>query len=137
MADNIPQPPALPWTKGDHGSYSMVKVEVEVCRDEFGRVYTLHRLQDETDRETVMKWPSGGQEQIAFALLLEAVRREAVLGVLLELTKDKEFLSQLDGLPNKGEVLTGLAERVQTQMDRTIRRVSSNVVAEMIQQMQS
>lgn len=91
MSNDVPKPPEFPWKKGDQGSYSSLVIEVHVCKDAHGRIFSMHKLQDDTDRETALSWPSGGQEQVAFALLTETLRREALFGILVRMTRDREL----------------------------------------------
>ena len=129
------QPPPMPWEKGNHRLYSMAKLELEVCRDEFGRVFSFHRLADETDKATVMEWPAGGQEQIAFALLTEATRREAILGLLLRMTKEPDFIARFEAATEEEQavLLSELADILRVQMNRTVTRLASVVVSEAVQ----
>ena len=90
-----PQPPARPWKKGDQTDYSALIIEVEVCRDKQGMVFSSHRLQGVEDRQVAMSWPTGGLEQVCFALLVEAVRREALLGIITVMSGEPEVLQRL------------------------------------------
>ena len=80
------------------GTHDVIVIEVEICRDEFGRVYSAHNLQGEGDGTVSMTWPGGGQREVAHALLTEALRREAVVSVLVRLTQDEEYLAKLQAM---------------------------------------
>lgn len=124
-------PPPHPWKKGQQGGYSSLILEVAVCRDEFGRVFSAHQLQDELDRQTVMTWPGGGQEAVAFALLLEAARREAILGIILKMSKDPDYLASATASDEaRREAIEELAKIVRVQVNRTLRDVAASVVEE-------
>lgn len=94
--------PPLPWYKGSHKDHSVAVVEVEVCRvHHTGHVFSTHHLQDQVDNSVVMAWPGGGQEQVAFALLTEAVRREAILEFLVQMSHDPEWLPTLQAMSDE------------------------------------
>ena len=130
--NNKPIVPPGPWSKGDQGMYSMAVVEVEVCRDAFGRVFSNHHPQEDADKDLVLTWPSGGQEQIAFALLAEASRREALLVMLVQMTKDKAFLSKMLALPEaeREKRMQDMAKALRMQMNRTVARIAEDVIRE-------
>ena len=123
-------PPPRPWKKGDQGSYSTVVLEVEVCKDEYGRVYTGHHPQDEGDEKVLMTWPAGGQEMVAFALLTEAVRREALYGLLIEMSKNKGTLERAADPEERTKLISELAGRLKTQTERTVERLAKAAVDE-------
>lgn len=115
-------PPPFPWERGKHATHEVITVELMVCRDVHGRVYSSHALQGEQDREIAMSWPTGGQEQVGFALLTEATRRESILSLLVLLTKDRDLVKRLMDLPPErlqAEV-TQMGQNVSTTMRRTI-----------------
>jgi hypothetical protein len=134
MATTTPQegPPPGPWEKGDHDTYSSITLEVKVCRDQHGRIYSMHQLQDELDHTTAMQWRTGGQEQTAFALLVEATRREALLSLLVRLTKDPDVAAKVASMTEEerqawvAEVSAGMQE----QMANSIRRLADAAVME-------
>lgn len=59
-----------------------------------GAVKSSHRVLD-ADKEQLAEWPSGGQVQLAHALFIEALRREAYTMMISQLSqgKSKEELS--------------------------------------------
>jgi len=114
--------PPLPWKKGQQEHYATVVVEVEVCRvNDTGHVFSTHHVQGQEYQEILMTWPSGGQEQVAFALLTEACRREAVLDFLVQMSNDPDWLKNLQDLPEEereekfkamGESLTKMVQNI-------------------------
>ena len=128
-------PPPIPWTKGQHETYSAVSILVDICLDSSGQVFSTHRLHEALDRETVMTWAGGGQEQVAFGLLVEAARREAVLGLLLLASKDRELLTKLrsGSEEQRHAILTELSTGLRAQMDKTVGMIADAVVKEALQ----
>jgi hypothetical protein len=107
-------------------------VEVRVYRDEHGRVFSRHQLQDDADHGVAMSWPGGGQGSIAFGLLLEAIRREAILEMLLQMTHDPEAVERLQDLPEdkRDEAFEQMAKVLRMQMNKTIAKVARGAVEE-------
>lgn len=134
MTTDVTQPPPPPWEKGTHEDYSSLVIEIAVCRDARGRVFSRHALQDALDHETAMKWPGGGQGEVAFALLVEAVRREALLGLLVALTDDPDFATKIDALdPEEREAKMGeLVVNLRSQMDNVVARLARGALEEAV-----
>jgi len=109
-------------------------VEVEVCRDAEGRVFSSHGLQSDEDVQIALSWPSGGQEQVGFALLTEAVRREALLEILLVLSKDESFPQRFAGMSfeEKEAQVADLTARLRVQMDNVVARLAKGAIEEAI-----
>jgi hypothetical protein len=97
MSDHT-QPPPQPWVKGKHDDHDIAIVEVYVCQTREGLVFSVHQPQERGDQGVLMTWPSGGQRQVAQALLTEALRREAVVGLLVRLSQDPQYLERLDAM---------------------------------------
>lgn len=74
----------IPWEVGEHEGYKGLAVEVHVCQDDLGRVYSGQRMSEES-KEIARGMKSGGEEQIAYCLAQEAIRREAFLECLVKL----------------------------------------------------
>jgi len=87
------QPPEQPWEIGQHEDYTCFELKVTICEDADGGVWSDHRIPAE-QTDLVQTLSGGGARQIAHALLLEAVRREAFCGVLVELSKDGGYLER-------------------------------------------
>lgn len=116
------------WAKGHHADHDVVVIEVLVRRDQHGRVLSEHRLQDDGDRQVVDTWPSGGMEQVAFALLTEAVRREALLDVILKATHQPEIREIWTNASEemKGQLTHELTRAVQESMSGVISRLAGS-----------
>lgn len=113
--------PPTPWSPGRYETHEVVKVDVTVCRDRLGRVYSSHSL-SESDREIALGWPTGGQEQVGFALLTEAVRREAILSLLILMSNDRTAFERIRALPEDMQraEFENLGQTVTTNLRRTI-----------------
>lgn len=131
------KPPPYPWIKGKHPDHEVVIVEVEVCKDEHGRVFSAHKLQAEEDESLSMEWPTGGQQQVAHALLVEALRREAVVGLLLRLSKDPEYLTKLSGMSEeeRGQEVTGMAGAMLRVVGQSAHSMAESIVKEALASM--
>jgi hypothetical protein len=134
MPPDVPQPPPRPWKKGKHPDHEVVEIVIEICRDEHGRVFSSHRPLEESDEEVALGWPSGGMEQTAFALLTEAVRREAVLQVLVLASHKPELLLRLRDEKGEGrqKLLADVRERLKMQMNGTVARIAEGALEEAI-----
>lgn len=105
-------------------------VRVEVVRDERGRVSSSHDLATPEDRALALTWPTGGLEQVAFALTNEAVHREALFDVILRAGIEPKLLERLGSMsPEEREAeVAREAARVTEMMSRTLTRLSRGAV---------
>jgi hypothetical protein len=71
------------------------------------------------DREVFMGWETGGMQQTCMALLVEAVRREALLAILVRLSRN-QTVDMLDAAE--------LDAAVRAQVMETLTRVSRPLV---------
>ena len=103
-----------------------VVVEIVIRREkETGRVSSEHRLKDESAHEIVAAWPSGGLEQVAFAILAEAVRREALLDVILHMSHHQAEWAKAS--ESEREAITNrLTQAVKESMNGTIGRLAGS-----------
>lgn len=134
MSTSQINPPPQPWQKGSHGSHSVLGIEVQVCRDAEGRVFSCHQLQGADDLTVAMSWPGGGQEEVGFALLAEAVRREALLEMLLLVSKDASFPQRFEGMSfeEKETQIAELSARLRVQMSSVVARLARGAIEEAI-----
>lgn len=132
MKKSVPQPPTRPWKKGFNPEYSAIVLEVEVCQDKNGNVFSSHRPQDSEDRTTLLSWSTGGLEQSAFALLVEALRKETLLSLLVAITKEPELLQRLSALPDEEREaeIQKLKETIQQQIDRGLQLLLKPLIEE-------
>jgi len=120
----MPAPP-YPWTKGKQAEYTCFVIEVEVAVDQHGVPWSNHALQSPEDMALTMEMDKSGQEYVAHALLMEAVKREVLLEILLRLSNDAEFKGRI--LDSAREAQEELVSEVSTAMMRVVNRVVAEV----------
>lgn len=98
-----------------------VVIEVRIRRDEYGRITSTHSPQSTEDLAKLQSWSSGGLEQIAFGLLTEAVKREALLDILIQTTKEPST-------KNTEETRSLLCAKLQEIMSSTIKRIAPLII---------
>lgn len=109
---------------------SEIVIEVRIRRDDFGRVSSIHDLRGEEDRKTALSWPSGGLNEVAFALLAEAVKREAIVDVGLQATHDPDFLRkwQVADESGKASIEADIIKALRVGMAGTVSRLAENAI---------
>lgn len=112
-------PPQELFTGQDGQGYTIVNLLVRLCCDEFGRVWSWHDV-NPTDVEKLKQWPSGGVKQIAYGLLLEAVRRETFASALVLMSSDESFLQKYQTIDDKNETVKQLTDAVMDVLTRNI-----------------
>lgn len=124
------------WTPGTHDDHEVAVLEVLVRRDKAtGRVYSTHRPQSEFDEKLLLSWPSGGLEQATFALLVEALRKEALLSVLLDASKDPQWLARFRNATSdeRKAAITRLAAILRQSVGKTVERISEAALQEALE----
>lgn len=127
-------PPPMPWKKGIHEDYKCFVLEVRVCCGPNGDVWSVHDVQSPEDGEVTKTLDSFGQNQMAHALLTEALRREAFWQVLLELEGDKSFVEKYKNLDESGQelVVKKLTNSCRYVVNKASERMMPNVVKEIL-----
>jgi hypothetical protein len=87
--------PRKPWVKGVHPNYACFVMEVIVVTDNQGDAWSTHDLQSDQDRQVAGGLESGGIEQAAHALFCEAIKREALLDILIKMSNDPVFREEI------------------------------------------
>jgi len=130
-------PPEFPWRKGKSDDYTSYVVEVHVCQDSSGALFSHHTYQSQTDQRLAESLRTMGEEQTSFSLFLEACRREAFLSILARLTEDREFMARYvqGGDESRLEVETEVANQFASIMLRNVSKVASGVAAEVLAMM--
>lgn len=118
------------------GDHEVVVLEVLVRRNKTsGQVDSIHRPQSEADEKLLLSWPSGGLEQAAFALLVEAARKEALLSVILDASKDPQWRARFQSATpdEQNAAITRLAAILRQGMKGTLERISEAALREALE----
>lgn len=125
----MPTPPPSPMpdaqSKPDSTDTETAKQEevarlvVSVFKREDGSVRSTLNPPTPNDRDVFMGWETGGMQQTCMALLVEAVRREALMAVLVRLSRS-QTIDMLD--------VDELDAAVRAQVMETLTRVSRHLV---------
>jgi len=127
-------PDPTQWTKGTHEDYSAFVLEVHVCKDKTGALRTRRSLQDGVDHAVVESFgSSGGLEEGAMALLMEAARAEAMLQLLVKLSNDSEFKEKIAGDAGPDdELIEKLSKDTLEQLRRGLETVVPSLAQETV-----
>jgi hypothetical protein len=80
---------------------SQVRLLITIERDELNRVSSKLEPASEEDYTTLQLWPGGGYVHMAHALMQEAVYTEALVEVLLQASRNADFLPTWQRLSEK------------------------------------
>lgn len=97
----------------------VARLVVVVSKREDGSIRSAVHPLSAQDREVFMGWETGGMQQTCMALLVEAVRREALMAVLVRLSRS-QTVDMLDAAE--------LDAAVRAQVMETLARVSRPLV---------
>lgn len=97
----------------------VARLAVVVSKREDGSIRSAVHPLTAQDREVFMGWETGGMQQTCMALLVEAVRREALMAVLVRLSRS-QTVDMLDAAE--------LDAAVRAQVMETLARVSRPLV---------
>lgn len=86
--------PKKPWKPGVQPEYTHLRVVLNICQDKFGNVWSDHTFLSPEDERLAGGMPSSGHNQVAHALMSEALRREAFLQALAEMSVKSDFIQQ-------------------------------------------
>ena len=128
------RPPQYPWTKGVTDKYRCFSVDVEIVQTNDGHVFSNHKASGELDEQTISTFPNGGIEQIAFGLLMEAVRRETFIVTLINLTQNEGYIEQYNNsdLEEKISIEVDLAEKVKELLSKNISQMAVPTAKEIL-----
>jgi len=109
-------------------------MEVEVCQDQYGRVWSRHDFQGQADAETAQGMPQSGIQQVAFALLTEAIRRESYVDLIVEIGKDPGFEKRYRGAtPEQREaIVLDLAGSTIKIVNGSLRKMALGITQEIL-----
>ena len=124
--------PRKPWKKGRQSEYTALQLVVNVCQDKHGRVWSDHEFLTPEDQQLAQGLAQGGAPQLAHVLLTEAVRREAFMCILIQATKDPEFLSQwVEGsTEDKARIEAEIQNFVSHVLTKTVGKMVPGAVSE-------
>ena len=127
-------PPKELWESGKQGNCSTVVLEVRVCLDAAGKVWSAHTYKSQADALLASSWAGGGVRQISFALLTEALRREVYTCALVELTKDSAFLEKYSGADDetREKMVLDLGNAAQAVLTSTSKRMAQSAAQEVL-----
>ena len=128
------KPPPQPWKQGVQEGYTALTLEVQLCGDTTGRVWSFHDFKTPEDAETALKLPQGGAPQVAYALLTEAYRREVFVVALAELSQNPKLLDEYQrGTPEARAALEARdAQAAQEVMRRTLAKMGTGAPREIL-----
>lgn len=127
-------PDALWQPTGTYPSGSVARLEVRICLDNNGQVWSFnHPLLPEDERQFT-SWPGCGVRAITHALLVEALRREAYLCFLTGMTRDADLLNKyVNGDESaKAEIERQLTAAVTEVVLTTTPRIAPDAVREIL-----
>jgi hypothetical protein len=108
---------------------SSASLLVKIERREDGGILSSLRFPSPADQETLMSWPTGGMHQTSTALLVEALRREILLTVLVKMSSgtQKESISEkeIDSLV-RGQVLFNMEKIMPSLIEETLSSMRSS-----------
>ena len=131
---NTRNPPKGPWPIGLRENLLGTKLEVSLVEDRDGTLWSNHDWPSPEAEHAAMLFRGGGVSQIAHALTVEAVRREAYLVLLTKMSLDSDLVRVITtGSDKERELALGdLTNAVQETMSRVISKMAPSAVQEVI-----
>lgn len=131
----MPKAPERPWERGRNVDYACFGLTVEVCEDKDGRVWSQQAFQTAEDEEVACTLSGGGTRQVAHALLLEALRREVFVDILVELSKGEGYIERYIKATDedRNEIERELAEATTKIMTGMLPKMLPSVAREMVE----
>ena len=135
MSNDPRMPPPKPWITGEQNGYKTLKVTVTMVEGPTGLIWSGHDFSTEEDRQLAGGLRGQGDRQLAFALLTEALRREAYLSALVKLTRDRGLVSRWDGVPDdqKRDIEAELARQASSVIEGTLSKLAPGVAREILE----
>jgi len=115
------QVPEALWQDGPNTAV----LEIRIHQDDLGHIWSVQQFKTPEDEQKTFSWPGGGARQLAFAFLTEALRREAAASIMVELTKDNDFLKNYKAAEGTKKV------QMEGQLSLAIQAVLSNSALKM------
>lgn len=129
-------PPKVLWKKtGNYPDGSVASIEVRVALDPQGNLWSFNQPATPKDDTTFKSWKGHGVRAITHAMLTEAVRREAYMCVLAQLTKDPTFVQTYANgdLSIRSTLEDSLAQGVREILEITLPKMIPNATREVLE----
>lgn len=128
------KPPPTPWVRGKQAGYTALDLVIHLCQDATGRVWSEHDFREALDEATSKTLKGFGNQQIAYALLVEAARREAFVDAMLTVQNNPDYLERYkagdEALRDEMEAFIG--DRATEVMTRTLRKMAPGIGKEIL-----
>lgn len=120
-------PPKVLWKKtGTYPDGSVASIEVRVALDPQGKLWSINQPTTPKDDTTFKSWKGHGVRAITHAMLTEALRREAYVCILAQLTKDTAFVrTYVNGNPS-------IRSAMEADMNKAVRETLEITLPKMI-----
>lgn len=124
-------PPEALWEDGPNTAV----LEVRVHQDEENRIWSVHQFRSPSDEQKAFHWPGGGARQLAYAFLTEALRREAYTSILVEMSKDKDFLKKYKASNEEiqAQAVAQLSQAIQTILSNSALKMGDGIAKEILE----
>ena len=124
--EGVKPPPPQPWVKGVQPEYRCFQATIEICQDNEQNVYSSHHLTDDNDALVCDSLPSKGLEQLAFGLITESLRREALIEMLVRMSSDDAYIEKYVGMSDEDKQKTKMEFAVE--MNKMMEKIMFNLV---------
>lgn len=126
--------PKRPWERGRHEEYACASLEVKIVEDTLGWVFSEHQFLSGKDEAVAGSMRNGGLKQIAYALMTEALRREAYLCLLVEMSKHPDMLKWYEegGEDYRKQFVTGLANAALVNIMGMAQKMLPDIAREVV-----
>lgn len=129
------QSPKALWEEDQNTAVLVLRVH----QDGNGQIWSVHQFKSEGDEQKTFSWPGGGARQLAFAFLTEALRREAYASVLVELSKNGDYLKNYKNSTKEQqlEVETHLSQVIQAVISNSSLKMGDQIAKEILHMLSS
>ena len=134
MSEDRQKSPPTPWTRGKQEGYTSLDLVVHLCQDATGRVWSEHDFREALDEATSKTLKGFGNQQIAYALLVEAARREAFVDAMLTVQGSPDYLERYKTANkiNRAEMEQFIGSRAAEVMTRTLHKMAPDIGKEIL-----
>lgn len=134
MSEAWNKPPPAPWEVGVQEKYTATSLTVSICQDQFDRVWSGHHFSSPEAEEAALALPQGGVKQIAFGLLVEALRRELFVEILVALSQNGDYIAKWSSAEaaTQRNIEREIGATAQQVMSRTIEKMAPDCAREVL-----